>query len=53
VERDGKASVLKAGRQLETLAESKLDGVVTASPAFVGDAVFLQSDTHLYRIEKR
>ena len=51
--RDGKTTVLKAGRQLETLAESKLDAVVTASPAIVGDAIFLRSDTHLYRIEKR
>jgi len=51
--RDGKTTVLKAGRQLEVVAESKLDAVVTASPAIVGDAIFLRSDTHLYRIEER
>ena len=50
---EGKATVLKAGRQLEKLAESKLDGAVAASPAFVGNCIFLRTDTHLYRIEER
>jgi len=51
--RDGTTTVLKAGRQLEQLAENKLDGVVTASPAIVDDTIFLRTDTHLYRIGKR
>jgi hypothetical protein len=51
--RDGRAAVLKAGRQFEKLAESKLEGVVTASPAIVGDAIFLRTDTHLYCIATR
>jgi hypothetical protein len=51
--RDGKTTVLRAGREVEKLAENKLDGLVTASPAFVGRAIFLRTDTHLYRIEER
>ncbi len=51
--RDGKCVVFRAGRQLEKLGESQLDGTVVASPAIVGDAIFLRTDTHLYRIENR
>ncbi|MBM4039927.1 MAG: PQQ-like beta-propeller repeat protein [Planctomycetes bacterium] len=51
--KDGKCVVFKAGRQPEKLAESQLEGTVVASPAIVGDAVFLRTDTHLYRIENR
>jgi hypothetical protein len=53
IAQDGRTTVLKAGRQLEKLAESKLDGIVTASPALVGDALFLRTDTHLYCIANR
>ncbi|HPD13740.1 MAG TPA: PQQ-binding-like beta-propeller repeat protein [Planctomycetota bacterium] len=49
----GKSVVLKAGRQLERLAENALEGTLVASPAIVGDAIFLRTDTHLYRIENR
>ena len=49
--RDGKTTVLKAGRKVEKLAVNKLDGTVTASPAIVGNSIFLRTDTHLYRIE--
>ncbi|MBM4036775.1 MAG: serine/threonine protein kinase [Planctomycetes bacterium] len=51
--RDGKGIVFKAGRQLDKLAESQLDGTVVASPAIVADAIYLRTDTHLYRIEAR
>ncbi len=51
--RDGKTVVLKAGRQMEKLAESQLGGTIVASPAIVGNAIFLRTDTHLYRIEAR
>ena len=30
----------------------QLDGVFLASPAVAGEAIFLRSDRHLYRIEK-
>lgn len=47
---DGRTTVLRAGRQLEKLGESKLDGVVVASPALLGDALLLRTDTDLYCI---
>jgi outer membrane protein assembly factor BamB len=49
---NGKTYVLAAGREFKVLAENTLDGRVQASPAIVGRAVVLRSQTHLYRIEK-
>ena len=51
--REGKTTVLKPGREFIKLAENVLDGRLMASPALVDSAMFLRSDTHLYRIEKR
>jgi outer membrane protein assembly factor BamB len=48
---EGKALVLAAGKQFKILATNKLDGTFRASPAVAGRALFLRSDTHLYRIE--
>lgn len=48
---DGKTSVVKAGRKFEQLAENQLDGRFMASPAVAGKALFLRTETHLYRIE--
>jgi outer membrane protein assembly factor BamB/predicted GH43/DUF377 family glycosyl hydrolase len=48
---DGKTTVVKAGKQFERLAVNALDGAVTATPAFVGQAIYLRTDNHLYRIE--
>jgi outer membrane protein assembly factor BamB len=42
--------VIKAGRQLEILAENKLQGEVYATPAFVRNSILLRSDGQLYRI---
>jgi outer membrane protein assembly factor BamB len=50
---DGKTTVIKAGRQFEELAVNALDGTVIATPAFVGQAIYLRTDSHLYRIEER
>jgi outer membrane protein assembly factor BamB len=36
----------------ESLAENPLDGAVFASPAFVGSAIYLRTDTHLYCIRE-
>ncbi len=46
----GKATVLRAGRTFEKLAENKLDDGFMASPAVAGDALILRTKTHLYRI---
>jgi sugar lactone lactonase YvrE/enterochelin esterase-like enzyme len=50
--REGKTYVLRPGRKAELLATNELDGAIFATPAAVGRAVFLRTDTALYRIEK-
>ena len=47
------ATVMAPGREPKVLAASRLDGRLMASPAVAGQALFLRTDTHLYRIEKR
>ncbi len=49
--RDGKTTVLSKGTEFRILATNQLDGVFRASPAMADGALFLRSDTHLYRIE--
>lgn len=49
---DGKATVLKPGRTFEQLAVNQLDDGFLASPAIAGNAFYLRTRTHLYRIEK-
>jgi outer membrane protein assembly factor BamB len=48
---EGKATVIEAGRQFKRLAENTLDDGFMASPAVAGQALFLRTRTHLYRIE--
>ncbi|MFN0088070.1 MAG: PQQ-binding-like beta-propeller repeat protein [Blastocatellia bacterium] len=50
---EGKTTVIKPGRNFEQLAENKLDEGFLASPAVAGNAFFLRTRTHLYRIEKK
>lgn len=49
--RDGKITVLKAGRTFETLATNELANGFMASPAVSGRALYLRTKTDLYRIE--
>jgi outer membrane protein assembly factor BamB len=49
--RDGKTTVLSAGNEFKSLATNQLDGEFRASPAVADRALFLRSDTHLYRID--
>jgi outer membrane protein assembly factor BamB len=49
----GKTSVLRPGRKADLLAENALDGRIQASPAIDGRALYLRTDTHLYRIEEK
>jgi len=51
--RDGKTTVLSAGKEFERLATNQLDETFRASPAVADGALFLRSDTHLYRIEEK
>lgn len=46
-------TVMATGREPNILATSRLDGRLMASPAAVGHALFIRTDTHLYRIEKK
>jgi len=48
---EGVTTVLKPGPKLEVLAENKLDGKHFASLAVDDGALFLRTDTALYRIE--
>jgi outer membrane protein assembly factor BamB len=49
---EGKSTVIEAGRQFKKLAENMLDDGFMASPAVAGDALYLRTRTHLYRIEE-
>jgi outer membrane protein assembly factor BamB len=50
---DGKATVIKAGKQFEKLAENHIEGPVVATPAILDGAILLRTDSHLLRIGKR
>jgi hypothetical protein len=45
--------VIKPGRTFELLATNELDGQIFATPAAVGQAIYLRTDEALYRLEKR
>ncbi len=47
---EGKIGVFGATREFKLLAENKLEGGFMSSPAVSGNALFLRSKTHLYRI---
>jgi outer membrane protein assembly factor BamB len=47
----GKTTVLKPGRELETLATNSLSNGFMASPAVAGRAFFLRTRSDLYRVE--
>lgn len=47
---DGKTTVLKASREFEILAVNQLEDGFMASPAVSGNALFVRTRSHLYRI---
>lgn len=49
-DQDGTTQVYKASKEFESLAKNKLDEGCMASPAIVGDAIYLRTKTHLYCI---
>ena len=49
----GKCAVLRPGPKLDEVSENQLDGRILASPAVVGDTLFVRTDGALYRIEKK
>lgn len=50
---EGKTVVAAAGAKFEKLAENQLDDGFMASPAVAGNALYLRTKSHLYRIEDR
>lgn len=48
---EGKSVVIEASKQFKHLSENTLDGGFMASPAVAGSALFLRTESHLYRIE--
>ena len=49
---EGRTVVIKPGKEYSQLADNSLDGGFMASPAVADNALFLRTDTHLYRIEQ-
>jgi outer membrane protein assembly factor BamB len=51
--REGKSTILQPGPRFTKLAENQLPVAIIATPAFVGRAIYLRTDTHLYCIQAR
>ncbi len=51
-DRDGQTIVIAAGKKFKKLGENRLAGGFMASPAVIGNALILRTETHLYRIEE-
>ncbi len=49
----GVTTVIAPGKEFRRLALNRLDGTTLASMAVAGGALFLRSDTHLYKIQER
>lgn len=47
----GEIQVFRAARELEVVAENKLNDGFIASPAVAGESLIVRSKTHLYRIQ--
>ncbi|MFV2065524.1 MAG: PQQ-binding-like beta-propeller repeat protein [Pirellulales bacterium] len=48
---EGVTTVFQPGDKFRRIARNQLDGQIRATPAVVDGAMFLRTDTHLYRIE--
>ena len=51
--REGETFVYAPGKTFTLLATNRLDGRIFATPAAVGDSLYLRTDTALYRIANR
>lgn len=52
VSREGATLVLRNSDRFERVALNRLDAAIDASPAIVGDQLFLRSKTHLYCLQE-
>jgi hypothetical protein len=50
---EGVTTVLTPGKEFKRITRNSIDGTTYASMAISGNAIFLRSDTHLYRIGSR
>lgn len=50
---EGHTHVIQPADRFQRLAENVLDGRILASPAAAGNALFIRTDSHLYRIQRR
>ena len=50
--REGGTLVLANQPEFKVIANNKLDGGIDASPAIVGDSIYIRTKTHLYRIKE-
>jgi outer membrane protein assembly factor BamB len=50
---EGESVVIEPAKQFKKLATNRLDGRTLASMAVSGEAIFIRSATHVYRLEKR
>lgn len=50
--REGTGTVIEPAGEFKLIATNKLDAGMMASPIVAGNALFLRTKTHLYRIEK-
>lgn len=53
LDEDGITTVIAPGREYKELAKNQLDGRTLASLAVAGRAIYMRTDTHLYRIEQK
>ena len=49
----GVSSVFLPGKKFQLLARNQLPGGIVASPAAAGRALYIRTQSHLYRIEKQ
>ncbi len=49
---EGESVVIEPAKQFKKLATNRLDGRTLASMAVSGEAIFIRSSTHVYRLEK-
>lgn len=48
---EGKCTIVEAGREFKIVGENELEAGCMGSPAVSGNALFVRTKTHLYRIE--
>lgn len=53
LDEEGKCTVIAPGKEFKELAVNQVEGRTLASLSVAGKSIFLRTDTHLYRLEKK